>query len=221
MKQSDSRFEGTMGVFFMTGRYSFFAPLIFSLIFILMLIPEQAWGVDCSSSDIVLSTQEQVDNFQATYGGGGVCDTVAGNLEVSGNEITNVDGLANLTSVGEHLSIESNAALTNVDGLANLISVGVSMFIWSNTALTNIDGLANLISVGAYFLIDSNTALTNLDGLANLTSVGYILHIESNAVLTDLDGLANLTSVGDWLAIIDNDLTESVRGFSTIGRSMG
>jgi hypothetical protein len=173
MKQSDSRFEGTMGVFFMTGRYSFFAPLIFSLIFILMLIPEQAWGVDCSSSDIVLSTQEQVDNFQATYGGGGVCDTVAGNLEVSGNEITNVDGLANLTSVGEYLGIESN------------------------------------------------TTLTNLDGLANLISVGYILHIESNATLTDFDGLANLTSVGDWLAIIDNDLTESVRGFSTIGRSMG
>jgi hypothetical protein len=36
----------------------------------ILAMPQPAWGLDCSSSDITLSTQAEVDNFQATYGGG-------------------------------------------------------------------------------------------------------------------------------------------------------
>ena len=42
----------------------------------------QAWGADCSSTSISLSTQVDVDNFQSTYGGGGVCDVVSGSLSI-------------------------------------------------------------------------------------------------------------------------------------------
>ena len=41
-----------------------------------------------------------------------------------------------------------NAALTNLDGLANLTSVGGVLNISVNDALTNLNGLANLTSVG-------------------------------------------------------------------------
>ena len=40
------------------------------------------------------------------------------------SDITNLDGLANITSVGGDLDIYYNDALTNLDGLANLTSVG-------------------------------------------------------------------------------------------------
>ena len=37
------------------------------------------WGANCSPADITLASQNDVDNFQATYGGGGTCDMVTGN----------------------------------------------------------------------------------------------------------------------------------------------
>lgn len=138
------------------------------LMIMLTTLSLQVWGVDCSSSNITLSTQEDVDNFQATYG---VCDRVLGSLTVVGADITDIDGLANLTSVGGDLQIHYNAVLTDINGLANLTSVG---------------GLLH---------IEYNAALTNIDGLTNLTNVGW-LYIEYNAVLTDINGLANLTSAG-------------------------
>ena len=42
------------------------------------------------------------------------------------SDITNLNGLANITSVGGDLQIYKNAALTNLDGLANFSSVGGS-----------------------------------------------------------------------------------------------
>jgi len=130
--------------------------------------------------------------------------------------LTNLDGLANLTSVRVDLYINSNAALTNLDGLASLTSVGYDLQIGSNAALTNLDGLANLTSVGAKLVINYNAVLTHLDGLANLTSVGRWVEIFNNAALTNLDGLANLTSVGDHLIINSNAVLTNVDGLSGV-----
>ena len=114
--------------------------------------------------------------------------------------LTNVDGLAALTSVGVRLIIDNNAALTNVNGLTALTSVG-KLFIESNANLTNVDGLTALTSA-ASLQIDNNAALTNVNGLTALTSVG-VLRIDNNDALTNVDGLAALTSVGKLL-IYDN-----------------
>ena len=105
-------------------------------------------------------------------------------------DITNLDGLANITSVGSGLGIDYNAALANLDGLANITSVGGDLTIYSNAALTNLDGLASLTSVGGALYISSNSALTNLDGLANITSVGGGMNVLSNTTLTDCQGVA-------------------------------
>ena len=61
-------------------------------------------------------------------------------FNLSYNQLTNVDGLINLTSVGT-LYLSYNK-LTNVDGLSNLTSVG-TLYLHENQ-LTNVDGLANL-----------------------------------------------------------------------------
>ena len=154
---------------------------------------------ECPQNDYTLTTQAEIDDFPQD------CDSVVGNLTVDASySLTNLDGLANLTSVGGGLYIYDNSSLTNLNGLANLTSVEGFLYIRASYSLTNLDGLASLTSVGGDLYIYDNASLTNLDGLANLTSVGGNLVIESNNNLTDLNGLANLTSVGGNLVIKTN-----------------
>ena len=167
--------------------------------------------MDCPQNAYTLKTQDEIDDFPQD------CDSVLGRLTVEKNtDITNLDGLANLTSVGGGLFIDDNSSLTSLNGLANLISVGGGLLIYSNGALTNLDGLASLTSVEGFLQIYNNASLTNLDGLANLTSVGDDLIIESNNNLTDLNGLANLTSVGGNLVIKTNLDLENLNGLASI-----
>jgi hypothetical protein len=138
-------------------------------------------------------------------------------LDIGDNAaLTNLDGLAKLTSVGGDLDIFFNNSLTNIDGLVNLTSVGGDLWILANNSLTNIDGLVNLTSVGGYLDIGYNDALTKLIGLAKLTSVGGDLDIGDNAALTNLDGLAKLTSVGGNLVIGDNDALTNCQGVAPV-----
>jgi len=115
----------------------------------LLLITSLGWSsmaaaAVCSSTDYVLSTQAEVDALGATG-----CDSVAGNLEIEYvTDITSLDGLSNITSVGRNLTVGDNDVLTNLDGLSNITSVGRDLVISSNAALTNLDGLAGLSSVG-------------------------------------------------------------------------
>ena len=57
--------------------------------------------MDCPQNAYTLKTQDEVDDFPQD------CDSVLGRLTVEKNtDITNLDGLANLTSVGGDLDIE-------------------------------------------------------------------------------------------------------------------
>ena len=88
--------------------------------------------------------------------------TSANNLFLKNNQLTNVDGLSNLTSV-VNFTLNNNQ-LTNVDGLSNLTSVG-TLYLYQNQ-LTNVNGLSNLTSANNLFLM--NNQLTNVNGLANV-----------------------------------------------------
>jgi len=182
-----------------------------TLLIVLATFSLQVWGADCSSTDILLSTQVDVDNFQSAYGGGGVCNKVSGSLIIRDSaDITNLDGLSSLTNVGRNLEIFENDALVDLDGLSSLTSVGGDLLISSNHALTNLDGLSSLTNVtsvgggGYYMQISGNDALANLNGLSSLARIGGILYIFDNDALTNLDGLSSLTSIGYELDIQNN-----------------
>ena len=147
----------------------------------------------CPSNSYNLDGQAAVDALGALN-----CDVIEGNLVISngsGPDISNLDGLSGITSIGGSLNIELNFTLTNLDGLSGITSVGGSLNIDSNDALTNLDGLAGITSVAEYLQIANNLALTNLDGLSRITSIGGYLNIIDNSALTNLDGLANVVSV--------------------------
>ncbi|MFC1701729.1 hypothetical protein ACFL1J_03155, partial [Pseudomonadota bacterium] len=187
----------------------------------------QVWGADCSSTDIILSTQVDVDNFQSTYGGGGVCDVVSGTLTIGKShytstefsDITSLDGLSSLTRVGGYLYISRNPDLTNLNGLSNLTRVDGrygGLAIYNNDSLTNLDGLSNVTSIGG-LEIGGNPALTNIDGLSKITSVdGDFFDISYNDALTNLNGLSSLTRVNAIFYIFGNDSLTNLDGLSSL-----
>ena len=94
----------------------------------------------CTQEDYVLLTQAEVDAFPQD------CVSVGGSIDiVSSADITNVDGLSNVTSVGGYLKIKHNDALINLDGLSGLTSVGGYLKIKYNNVLTHCQGLAPVL----------------------------------------------------------------------------
>ncbi len=172
-------------------------------------------ALDCSQPIIRLVTQLEIDNFQVDYGGGGTCDNVTTQLDIDGNDITNLDGLLALTSVGT-LRITANEALTNIDGLSSLTTVRQFLGISSNRNLTNINGLSSLTSVGTYLRFIGNSNLVNLDGLSSLVNVGSSFQISNHNKLSNIGELSSLTSVGEDLTIQYNDLLTNIDGLSAL-----
>ncbi len=166
-------------------------------------------AADCSQAPITLSTQAEVDNFQATYGGGGACDTVTGSLFVHGADISNLSGLSGVTTVNGYLTLEFNPILPNLDGLSGLTSVGKDIKVSQNDLLTNIDGLQGLTNINSDRIIEItyNDSLLNTDGLSGLTSVDGRILISGNGSLASIDGLSGLISVGLGLSIGGTALT--------------
>ena len=114
--------------------------------------------------NLILNSQADVDAFAYTE--------VTGTLAISSTDISNLDNLSSLTSVGAFLLIGDNGGLTNLDGLSSLTLVGGSITIVRNASLPNLNGLSSLTTVGGSLSIDINASLTNIDGFFSLSSAG-------------------------------------------------
>lgn len=173
------------------------------LLGLLLTVPCVSLAVDCTPASITLSSQAEVDAFQANHGPG--CDRIVSGLTVSGASITDLTPLSGLTSAawGSRVAI-NNTSVEDLEGLDNLASAHWLELI-GNTALTDLTALSGLDVPGPFF-INGNTALTNLDGLQGLTALySGALIIENNTLLADLSGLANLSSISGSLVIGNND----------------
>jgi len=180
-----------------------------------------AMGQPCLPDGIIFRTQNEIDSFPIKYPN---CTEIQGNVLIEENvigNITNLNGLSVLTSVGGYLDIFYNEALTSLTGLDNVTSVGGYLVISYNNALSSLAGLDNVTSVGGGLVIGSgqiggNGSLTSLMGLANVTFVGGDLLIEFNNALSSLAGLENVTSVGGHLNIWNNDALISLTGLDNV-----
>lgn len=172
----------------------------------------------CLPDGITFNSQVQIDSFQINYPN---CDEIEGDVIILGDDITNLNGLIVLTSIGGDLLINSNDNLTSLTGLEGLnfiegdLSIGYISIFGGNWALTTLSGLENLDSIGGNFLIYNNPII-NLVGLDNLLSIGGDLTIHSNFSLTNLTGLDNLASIGGSLSINFNYSLTSIAGLENI-----
>ncbi len=186
-------------------------------------------GTNCPSGDIVLNSQELVDNFAANYPGcmhlgGGLKITawtnslsglsplksIGGSFEIDqGYFLTSLTGLENVTSVAGdiHINVGGAPNLNSLIGFENLTSVGGEVYVRNGSALTSLTGLENLTSIGTNLKIQNNNTLTSLTGLQSLTSVGKDISINSSTDLNSLAGLDNLASVGGVLSLRNTSLS--------------
>jgi hypothetical protein len=174
-------------------------------------------STNCLPEGITFTTQQQIDNFQTNYP---ECSEIEGNVTIFMSNITNLNGLSVLNTIGGNLSISSNPSLVSLSGLGGLTSIGGSFYLDNNNSLINFEGLENLNSVSGDFDIgyieSGNSSLTSLNGLNNLDSIGGRLWITSNPQLTNLTGLENLTDLGGDLWIEGNYSLSSLQGLDNI-----
>jgi hypothetical protein len=93
------------------------------LLCLMCLLPGQNLFAQCA--DVTLGSQAEIDAFN--------CTEVTGRLTISGGDITNLDGLSELTSVRSTLRIAHNPQLQDISGLQQLTNIGRSLKI-ANTA---------------------------------------------------------------------------------------
>ena len=207
--------------------------LFFCLVLLSVMTPFMAVA-QCGAGGITFSSQADIDNFTVNHPG---CTQILGRVIISGNDITNLAGLAALTSAGEHVFIKNNPVLTDLSGLSNLAAISGYLIVQYNMALTSLNGLSGLASV-SLMQIDHNDVLASLSGLSVLSSVGIVdinnnpsltslagmtaltsatnIYVQNNVALTDLSGLAGIVSVGGVLIIRNNDIITSLSGMSSL-----
>lgn len=166
----------------------------------------------CLPDGIVFSSQAEIDNFPTNYPN---CIELEGDVTISGTDITNLNGLSVLNSIGGDLRINDNDALPNLTGLDNLSLIGGELKIQANDAMTSLTGLDNLTSIGGVLAILWNNTLTTLTALENLTSIGGLAIWNSNA-LTSLTGLEGLTSIGGRFYFVGNNAITNLVGLDNV-----
>lgn len=182
-------------------------------IILALFIQSAVLSQPCLPDGITFTTQAEIDNFQTNNPN---CTEIQGDVvieeAVTGN-ITNLNGLSVLTSIGGSLKIGGNGALTSLTGLSNLTSIDGNLTIgwdldpygtFGNPALTSLTGLDNVTFIGGDLSVENNDALTSLTGLNNVTSIGGGISINWNYNLTSLIGLDNVASIGGNLWIDGN-----------------
>ena len=91
----------------------------------------------CLPEGITFSSQEQIDSFQVNYPS---CLNIQGDVTISGDDIINLNGLINVTSIGGGLYIENNPVITDIWGLVNIDPVSIeNLHIVNNTSLSVCD----------------------------------------------------------------------------------
>jgi hypothetical protein len=168
--------------------------------------------------DYYFTSQTEINYFPSVYPN---CTVIEGNVIISGSDITNLNGLNVVTSIGGNLEITSNDALTSLTRLEGLTSIGGNLEVTSNDNLTSLSGLEGLISIGGYLKISNNFALTSLTGLHGLRSINGSLEILGTWNLCNLTGLEGLTSLGGILHISGNDALTSMTGLDDLTSTIG
>lgn len=169
---------------------------LFLVVVISLTLPSLIFSQTCLPEGIIFYNQAQIDSFKIDYDD---CTEIEGDVSIGyeyPSDITNLNGLNELTAIGGYLDINSHVLLTNLTGLEELVSIGGDLIIFENESITSLNGLVGLTTIGGDFSFRENHNINNLSGLDALTSIDGRLDIGYNESLTSLIGLETLTSTG-------------------------
>ena len=170
--------------------------------------------------EIVLSSQEEVDQFVASYSGN--CEAISGNLillsKLTGvntndpvaSEITDLSGLDFLKIINGDFEITVN--LPEIIGFNNLTSIRGNLEISSSSVLQKIVGFNNLIFVQDID-ISNNFELKIIQGFEKLELTEGRLYIGNNDNLLEISAFENIQFIKDELNISDNEILSKIPSF--------
>ena len=167
----------------------------------------------CLPQGITFSTQAQIDDFHTNYPN---CTQIEGDVTIRGADITNLNGLNGLKSIGGSLNICYDSVLTNLSGLGSLISIGNNLYLAYNPVMTDLTGLNAVSHIGGALQIYWNHALSSVTGLNNIITIGGFLDFIGNDTLTDITALASLKSINGYLRVGWNNSLKSLSGLGSI-----
>ncbi len=191
---------------------------IYLLLITLLTFHFNTLSQGCLPEGITFSTQQQIDNFQINYPG---CTEIEGNVLINGENISDLNGLLVIKSIGNDLEIGECFNLSSLHGLDSLNLVGGDLRFWSNLTLTNLDGLNALTNIGERFFVYDSENLKNFIGLEALTSIGKGFEVEENKELESFIGLNSLDSIGLGLTILQNPKLEILYGLESLNHLNG
>ncbi|MGI9318072.1 MAG: hypothetical protein ACR2QW_12140 [bacterium] len=140
---------------------------------------------------------------------------IMGNFWIGGGQVSDFDGIANLTTVWGDLSITGMDMLTDLSPFSNISFVGRNLQIAHNDALQSLAGLEALsASINDNITISYNNTIEDISGLSGLTATEGYLRISDNPSLLSINDLSSLSHIGNRLDIEANDSLESIDGLS-------
>lgn len=153
---------------------------------------------------MILSSQQEVDDFAANCYSKIEGFLYIGELSAPHNDITDLSGLESITEINLGVLTIVGANLTSLYGLHNLAKVN-GLRIHDCYSLTDLSGLQNLQTIGnmesnehvTYEILSiiNNPNLNDLDGLQNVTYLKN-LNIQGCINLNSLNGLDNVLKIG-------------------------
>jgi len=118
------------------------------------------------------------------------CESIDGDLRITGTTLSSLSGLERIRSVG-YLVISDNPSLTSIEGLSGLKSAA-GVTINANPRLASLSGLEQVRSLDG--LVITGNGVTSLAGLDNLIVTGDLV-VVGNPHLASLSGAPRLTAV--------------------------
>jgi gliding motility-associated-like protein len=163
---------------------------------------------NCIPTSVTLSRQSEVDSFPINFPG---CDVIDGELIISGNDITSLNGLNSIKNI-RNLRITNNPILFTLNGLNNILEID-GLYVSYNNNLSNFNALNNLLTCNS-LSITNNPTIINLFGLNNLRNVRYV-YISDNSSIRNLEGLNSIKNL-DVLRVDFNDSLKNLKGLDSL-----
>jgi len=142
----------------------------------------------CPDGPITLSTQAEVDAFAENFSD---CTILDFSVLIQGDDIQNLEGLAQIERIDATLTIQDNPILESLEGLNNLVSTSQRLQIFNNPLLENLTGLDNYESPGID--IRDNNGLITLEGISSFAIPNVTLF--NNNLLVSIEALNNATEI--------------------------
>jgi len=137
-------------------------------------------------------------------------------ITITGNNITNLNGLSQLESLTRSLFVTNCGSLNDLSGLSNLANIGAELTFDNCDALVDLSGLENVPFIGGTLTITGNAQLNSLNALSGLAYINGSLLISQNPALPDLTGLENVAFTGRFLQISNNNALTTLNSLTNI-----